>query len=169
MAPGGRFEHHPGWAAKLPGAVARIAAIQTLAYDPSLRAIPSMIMGFAIDIGDWLAAHALAAFDMAGTTPEFTRARLLLGWIQRRGSEYFTKRDAIQALKGSGHRSVRRVEDLEGALVLLEELGWIRAVQESPRDPGQLGRSRSQTYFVNPSTLFRVGKHGIAGNGGIRA
>ena len=69
----------------------------------------------------------------------------LLDWIGRIGQAYFSRRDAHQAARGR----FRKAADLEPALALLEEHGWVRRVDADPVG-SKGGRPTSPRFLVNP-------------------
>ncbi len=147
MAAGGTFENVTDWAGKLPGAVARIAAVfHTTRYvyqNPWQHEISMDDMAAAIRLGRALSAHALIAFGMMGADESMERARAILAWIQREGRASFTRREAHAA-----HRSqFQRAEDLKGPLAVLCERAYIRRV--GPPVP-RSGRP-SEVFEVNPA------------------
>lgn len=150
QAEGGDLAGIRDWASKLAGAVARIAG--------GLHMIESAGRGFpwgapitpetiaaAWAIGEYLIPHALAAFSHMGADPNAALARRLLRWIERKRLSEFTLRDCHQA-----HRSVGSPKELEPALTLLCERGYLRPKEAEARS-GR-GQPKSPTYEVNPHT-----------------
>ena len=66
-----------------------------------------------------------------GADPRVDDARWLLDWISRTNQAQFSRRDAHQAARGR----FRKATDLEPALALLEEHGWLRRVDADPAGP----------------------------------
>ncbi len=136
------------WAAKLSGAVGRIAGLLHLAEIRTEEAFNQRVsaetMKRALSIGRYLVLHAQAAFAEMGADPDTEGGRRILAWLRRTAPSLFTKRDAHQALRGT----FRRAEDLVGPLNALEDRGYIRAL-ELPEKAGP-GRRRSPTYEVHP-------------------
>jgi hypothetical protein len=144
----GDLAHLAGWAAKLTGATCRIAALLHLAAhlrDGWARPINADTLAGAIRLAGYLTEHALAVFDLMGADPRIDDARWLLDWIARTGQQQFTRRDAHQATRGR----FRKAADLEPALALLEEHGWVRRVDADPAGP-KGGRPPSPRFLVNP-------------------
>ena len=143
------------WAGKLPGAVARIAAVLHVAshfggdWDQPLAA---GTMAQAVRIGDYFSAHALAAFSEMGADPAIENVRALLRWLQRSGVEIFSKRDAFNA-----HRArFRRVQAMDPTLELLRQHGWVRFAETDAT--GGRGRPVSPVSEVNPLLPFLTHK-----------
>jgi replicative DNA helicase len=96
-------------------------------------------------LAGYLIEHARAVFDLMGADPRTDAARWLLDWITRSGRTQFSRRDAHQAARGR----FRKAGDLEPALALLEEHGWLRRVDADPAGP-KGGRPASPRFLVNP-------------------
>jgi hypothetical protein len=102
----------------------------------------------AIRLADYLTDHARAVFDLMGADPRVDDARWLLDWIARTGRTQFSRRDAHVA---APHGRFPKATDLEPALRLLEEHGYLRRVDPEPsRAPHGRGRPASPRFLVNP-------------------
>jgi replicative DNA helicase len=149
LAPGsGDLAHLAGWAAKLAGATCRIASLLHLAAhlrDGWARPIGTDTFAGAARLADYLIEHTRAVFDLMGADPRIDDARWLLDWIGRTSHAQFSRRDAHQAARGR----FRKATDLEPALALLEEHGWLRRVDADPAGP-KGGRPPSPRLLVNP-------------------
>jgi hypothetical protein len=136
------------WAAKLSGAIGRIAGLLYLAEirteDAFEQRVSADTMERALRIGRYLITHAQAAFAEMGADPDTEGAQRILAWLRRTATPAFTKRDAHQALRGT----FRRAEDLDGPLTALEDRAYIRRLPEP--DQARPGRKRSPTYEVHP-------------------
>jgi hypothetical protein len=144
----GDLAHLAGWAAKLAGATCRLAALLHLAghlRDGWARPIGADTLAGAARLAGCLVEHARAVFDLMGADPRIDDARWLLDWISRTGQTQFTRRDAHQAARGR----FRKAGDLEPALALLEEHGWLRRVDADASGP-KGGRPPSPRFLVNP-------------------
>jgi hypothetical protein len=84
-----------------------------------------------------------------GADPRVDDARWLLDWISRSKQVQFSRRDAHQAARGR----FRKAADLEPALALLEEHGWLRRVDADSVGP-KGGRPASPRFLVNPLHLY---------------
>jgi replicative DNA helicase len=148
----GDLAHLAGWAAKLAGATCRLAALLHLARhlrDGWTRPIGADTFAAATRLAGYLVEHARAVFDLMGTDPRVEDARWLLDWISRTDQVQFSRRDAHQAARGR----FRKAADLEPALALLEEHGWLRRVDADPTGP-KGGRPASPRFLVNPLHPF---------------
>jgi hypothetical protein len=140
-----------GWAAKLAGATCRLAGLLHLAghlRDGWAQPITAPTLAGAIELAGYLVEHARAVFDLMGANPRLDDARWLLDWIARSSRTQFSRRDA----HGAAPRGrFPRATDLEPALRLLEEHGYLRRVDPEPsRDPHGRGRPASPRFLVNP-------------------
>jgi hypothetical protein len=138
-----------GWAAKLAGATCRLAALLHLAEqlrDGWARPIGPDTFAAAVRLADYLTEHARAVFDLMGADARIEDARWLLDWISRSGRAQFTRRDAhLAAPRGRFPKAT----NLDPALVLLEEHGYLRRVDVDPSGP-KGGRPPSPRFLVNP-------------------
>jgi replicative DNA helicase len=144
----GDLAHLAGSAAKLAGATCRLAGLLHLAghlRDGWAQPITAETFAAAIRLADYLIDHARAVFDLMGADPRVDDARWLLDWIARTSQAQFSRRDAHQAARGR----FRKATDLEPALTLLEEHGYLRRVDADPRGP-KGGRPPSPRFLVNP-------------------
>jgi replicative DNA helicase len=143
----GDLGHIADWAGKYVGAVLRLAGLLHLAADTGnawRRPITEETVTAAARLGDYFTHHATAAFDHMGADPAVALARKVLGWLQRTRTGHFNRRDAYQVLK----RSVARPGDLDPALDVLEQHGWICRQPDPPR--AGPGRRPSPAYLVHP-------------------
>jgi replicative DNA helicase len=144
----GDLAHLAGWAAKLAGATCRLAALLHLAShlrDGWAQPITASTFAGAIRVADYLIGHARAVFDLMGADPRVDDARWLLDWIARTNQAQFSRRDAHQAARGRFPKAT----DLEPALALLEEHGYLRRIDADPPGP-KGGRPPSPRFLVNP-------------------
>jgi hypothetical protein len=83
-----------------------------------------------------------------GADPRTDDARWLLDWITRTNRTQFTRRDAHRA---APRGRFPKATNVEPALQLLEEHGYLRRVDPEPsRDPHGRGRPASPRFLVNP-------------------
>jgi replicative DNA helicase len=89
----------------------------------------------AVQLAGYLVEHARAVFDLMGADPRTDDARWLLNWIRRTNQVQFSRRDAHMA---TPRGRFRKATDLEPALRLLEEHGYLRRLDPEtlPRLPG---------------------------------
>lgn len=148
MREGATYAHLTDWAAKLPGAAARIAALLHITryalISPWEKEISIEDMSAALRIADVLSVHALAAFDLMGADPALDGARVVLRWIEREGKLEFTFRDCHYAHKAR----YKRADELESVVEVLVERHYIR-----PRAAIRTHGRPSRIYEVNPAIL----------------
>ncbi len=99
----------------------------------------------AVAVGEYLIDHARAAFAVMGGDPAIETARRLLRWIVEGQLRAFTRREAYRVF-GS---QLRTVADVDPALQLLADHGYVRPIVPGASGPG---RKPSQRYEVNPKT-----------------
>ena len=145
MKEGGLLAHITDWAGKLPGAIARIAALlHVMRYahaNPERQSIRLVDMNAAIEIGGFLKHHALAVFDLLGQDKNRSGAEKVLAWIVKSNVIGFTRREC--------HRDLRsyfsKVQELDAALGLLIDHNYIREVSPEP-----VAHRPSKKYLVSP-------------------
>jgi hypothetical protein len=147
----GDLAHLAGWAAKLAGATCRLAALLHVASHLRggwAQPISATTLTAAIRLADYLVEHARAVFDLMGADPRVDDARWLLDWISRSNRTQFSRRDAHVAVPRG---RFPKATDLDPALRLLEDHGYLRRVDPEPsRDPHGRGRPASPRFLVNP-------------------
>jgi len=140
----GALGNQRDWGSKLPGAIARIAGIlhglQSRGNEIDLNT-----MRAALSWVDYLVAHERHVAGHAGEDPTIRVAEKILRWLTRTGDQSFTRRDAFTNNRGTG---VQRVYDVDPALELLHELGWIRELPPPPTSGP--GRRPSPAFSVHP-------------------
>ena len=149
LAPGGAWSHIVDWGSKYTGAVVRIAGLLHLAEhlrDGWGRTVEADTIERAAMIGEFYAAHALAAFDDMGADTATRNARHVLGWIERTATGAFTKREAFRAVQSA---QLKSMADLDPALSVLEAHGYLRQLDPpAPKRAG--GRPPSPSFLVHP-------------------
>jgi len=149
----GEFESMGDWAGKLAGGALRLAGILHLAQHAATfdcnghwpAEVSADTMKNAIKIARYLIPHAQAAYAEMGADSKIEDAKFLLRWIEKSGKDEFTKRDAHQGTKGR----FKQVSMIEPALKILEDHGYIRAVEYAP-PAGKVKRRPSEKFMVNP-------------------
>jgi hypothetical protein len=149
LAPGGAWAHVVDWGSKYTGAVVRIAGLLHLAEhlrDGWGKSVDADTIERASMIGEFYAAHALAAFDDMGADQNTRNARHVLAWIERTASTAFTRRELFRAVQSS---QLKTMADLDPALAILEAHGYLRQL-ETPAPKRAGGRPPSPSYLVHP-------------------
>lgn len=121
------------WSSKLPGAVARIAALLTLFSDPNAIEVSAESMRDAISLTDYLISEALAAFNAVDS--HRTPSERVLDWLDRARIETFSTRLAHRNLQSQSW--VQGSNAVRAALGHLEQLGHIRRVPDTNGRPGR--------------------------------
>ena len=139
---GGKLESISDWTGKLPGAVARIAAVLALAeHGLQVRLVPLQSMQRAVKLARLLVPHARAAFALLGADGVDADAAVILKWVQAGSRPEFTRREAQKAHEGR----FRSVERLKKALERLEAQDVVRE-----RKRPNKGAPPTTMYQVNP-------------------
>ena len=139
MRPGRRFEHAQDWASKAQGQAIRIAGVLhgiMHAHDkPWEHSIALHTMQNALEIIAVIQKHSLAALDLMGNSddPRAAGAQKVLNHLRNTAAQQARVRDVYQALRGS----FPRMDDLQPALELLQERGYIHLMTEQPEGSGR--------------------------------
>lgn len=142
---GGRYEAISDWTSKLPGAVARVAALLELAHSgTTAEQVGEKAALNAIELGQLLVPHAQAAFGLLGADGIEADARHVLNWVRACGKIEFSRPECQKALEGR----FRSVERLIKALKRLEEQHIVRAYSRPNK-----GVRPTPMYEVNPKIL----------------
>ncbi|WP_314171477.1 DUF3987 domain-containing protein [Streptomyces winkii] len=147
-ARGGKLGHVGKWAGKLVGTAARIAGLLHVAArleDGYGTPIEPSTMTSAIEIADYFADHALTVFDLMGADAAQARAQSLLEVLHANAWETVSRRDLFAKLSRSEFPTVA---DLEPAVALLEEHGYLRT--HTPPRTGKRGRPPAPRYLIHP-------------------
>jgi hypothetical protein len=147
LRPGGEHEDIREWAAKLEGAVLRIAGLLHIwqCPDPTTTLIDVQTIDRAIRLGDYFTDHARVAHRLMRSQNNHGDAQTVWDRILRLGQE-LSQRDLQQSLRGNSR--FRTAKNLESALGVLEDFGYIR--REKPA--GSPGRP-STRIVINPIAL----------------
>lgn len=149
LGPGGAWAHIVDWGSKYTGAVVRLAGLIHLAEhlrDGWGKPIAGETVERAALLGEYFAAHALAAFDDMGADRTSRHARHVLAWIERTATGAFTKRELFRAVRSS---QLPTVADLDPVLSVLEMHGYVRQL-DPPARSRTGGRPPSPSYLVHP-------------------
>ena len=142
---GGALDAVRDWGSKLPGAVARVAALLELAAT-GLRAeeVSHAAMDRAIRLARLMVPHTRAAFGLLGADVVEADANDLLSWVRANRLEEFTTRDAMLA-KPSRFKTAAK---LTKAVDKLKQLDCVRSYQRKNE-----GARPSTVIQVNPACL----------------
>jgi replicative DNA helicase len=142
---GGRFEAISDWTSKLPGAVARIAALLELAeVGRHAEEVSETATLQAVALGRLLIPHAQAAFGLLGTDGVDSDAAAIVKWVQANGLTEFSRRDCQKSLSGR----FRTQERMTKALDRLQQQDALRHYTKRNK-----GAPASEMCLVNPKLL----------------
>jgi Protein of unknown function (DUF3987) len=147
---GGRYESISDWTSKLPGAVARIAAVLELAEcGLGAESVSQVSMQRAVRLGKLLIPHAQAAFGLLGTDSADVDGAAIVKWIRAReyDIEEFTRRECQKAMEGR----FRNFDRLTKALARLEQQDVLREIKRHNK-----GAPPTTAFRVNPKVLSTV-------------
>lgn len=144
----GLYEFCADWAGKLPGAVARLAALFHFARFGAKglkEKVAARDMEAAVNTGYALASHALAVYGLMGADPDMEGAKILAKWFKRHQLTEFSARYAQQ-----NHKSrFPRAASIDAPLEVLLERGYLREVTITEVRKGR----PSRRFAVNPEAL----------------
>ena len=143
---GGPLDSIRDWTSKLPGAVARVAALLELAAGGLERETVGMeAMHQAITLARLLIPHTKAAFNLLGADALEADAIAVLKWVRGNGLEEFTQREAQKGMEAR----FRSVDKLKRAIDKLRDLDCVRVTKR--RNHGSI--RPSVVIQVNPGCL----------------
>ena len=152
---GNEWEFMRDWGCKLVGAMVRIAALMHAAQlqgDPAETPISPEVMACAVSIAEFLGVHAMAAYQIMGADESQSAARYILKRLSMASTTRITRSELTRLCRGRFNRS----DDMDPALKVLEERGYIREVES---DVGYNNRTKT-AYLINPAIAGIDGKHG---------
>ena len=143
---GGPLDAIRDWTSKLPGAVARVAALLELAAGGLQRDTVGMdAMDKAIRLASRLIEHTKAAFNLLGADALESDAIAVLKWVRGNGLEEFTQREAQKGMEAR----FRSVDKLKRAIDKLRDLDCVRITKR--RNQGT--NKPTVLIQVNPAIL----------------
>lgn len=146
---GGRLAGYTDWGGKSVGAMMRIAGLLHLAEygtDGFTRPINGATLTAARDLICYFTEHSLAVFETMTTDDVAERAGSVLTNLTNTATTRFTARDLFTNLSRS---RFPKMADLEAALTLLEQHGYLRRLQAAPTS-SRAGRPRAPVYEAHP-------------------
>jgi len=142
---GGALDAVRDWGSKLPGAVARVAALLELAATGlRVEEVSHAAMDRAIRLARLMVPHTRAAFGLLGADVVEADANDLLSWVRANRLEEFTTREAMLA-KSSRFKTAAK---LTKAVDKLKQLDCVRSYQRKNE-----GARPSTVIQVNPACL----------------
>jgi hypothetical protein len=154
---GGDLHPMASWASKLPGKLARVAALITLYEDPDATQVQAEQLRAALAMAPYFITHARLCLDLMGANRDakLMPARDVLEWLRRRKEdkrrEPFTVRDAQRGVDGNswGPEGVTS-ETVQDAIHVLVDKGWVVPLPAPERPEGQRGRAPSPRFAPHP-------------------
>ena len=146
---GGSLAGYTDWGGKSVGAMMRIAGLLHLAehgVTGFARPISSDTLTAAHALITYYTEHSLAVFETMTTDDVAERAGSVLTNLTNTATTRFTTRDLFRSLSRS---RFPKVADLEAALALLEQHGYVRRLQSAPTGP-RGGRPAATVYEAHP-------------------
>ncbi|WP_063770605.1 YfjI family protein, partial [Streptacidiphilus carbonis] len=147
---GGALAHISKWAGKHDGTTARIAGLLHLATHPNdgwSRPIHADTLHAAMRLGDYFKTHALVVFDAMGVNTAHKGARTVLEWLHANPTPGFKRTELFSKVNRADFPTI---PDLEPALDLLEDHGWLRRLATPARNP-RGGRPPAPSYLTHPA------------------
>lgn len=154
---GGDLHQIASWASKLPGKLARIAALITLYDDPAATCVTAERLTDTLALAPYFITHARLCLDLMGANREakLMPARDVLEWLRRRPEakrqEPFSVRDAQRGVDGNswGPDGITS-ESVAEAIGVLIDRGWAVPLPMPARPEGQRGRAPSPRFAPHP-------------------
>lgn len=134
-----------GFADKLPGTLARLAAVLALLADAEAKMVDGECMAAALAWGEWLLDHHRHAMGDVAASPSLRAACRLLSSLRRHPVAELTAREALRRLDGSS--ATATAENVKPALTELVDRGWLRP----SLDDGHTTGRPSERFDVHPS------------------
>jgi hypothetical protein len=142
---GGALDAVRDWGSKLPGSVARVAALLELAeMGLQVEQVSHSAMDRAIRLARLMVPHTRAAFGMLGGDVVEADANALLGWVRANHLEEFATRDAMRAMDSRFKTAAK----LGKAIDKLKQLDCVRTYQRKNE-----GARPTTVVQVNPACL----------------
>jgi replicative DNA helicase len=135
------------WANKLPGNIARIAGVFHVVDNGPMGDVSAHTMSNALQVGEYLLAHALAAYGAMGVSAVDRDAAELMAWAKAKGLERFTLRDVRRA----GPRPIR--DDRQRILDALQEATEQGRLQSDGKAWVVCGVANRATVALSPVAL----------------
>ena len=149
LRPGGDLASRPAWGSKLPGAILRIAGVLHVvgAGGRGEGYIDINTMRAALAWDRYLRDHERLATSLANQDPAVAVALRIVDWLRIRALDEFSHNECFNGVRSS---QTNRAKDIDPALDLLINYGWIQSKPPPTRPPGKAGRAPSPRFIVNP-------------------
>ena len=144
------LEFMQDWAGKLEGACLRIAGIlHCMEYSniTSNCLVSVDTMKKAITISKYFLEHSKYAYMLMGTDKEVEKAKYILKKLEKQ-EQMSLKRNEIFSLSRASSKNIRKTDDIDKALDILVENGYI--LKLPPKEREGAGRKSDTVYELNP-------------------
>lgn len=142
---GGALDAVRDWGSKLPGSVARVAALMEAAeMGLQVEEVSYSSMDRAIRLARLMVPHTRAAFGLLGADVVEADANALLSWVRANRLEEFATRDAMRAMDSRFKTAAK----LGKAIDKLKQLDCVRTYQRKNQ-----GARPTTVIQVNPACL----------------
>jgi len=142
---GGALDGVRDWGSKLPGSVARVAALMALAeVGLQVEQVSHSAMDRAIRLARLMVPHTKAVFGMLGADVVEADANALLSWVRANHLDEFATRDAMRAMDSRFKTAAK----LGKAIDKLKQLDCVRTYQRKNQ-----GARPTTVIQVNPACL----------------
>lgn len=142
IGPGGLLAMVRSFASKLPENAARIAGTLALMADAFKREIDSETLADAIQLARYYLDEAIRLVAAGAIDPELRQADALREWLLSRPDNLIGLREIYRL----GPNSIRQADKARSAMKILEDHGWVRALQDSAEIDGKIHR---EAWMIN--------------------
>lgn len=137
------------WAGKLSGTCLRISGILHLMdfsnIENSNYIISDAIMEKAIKISRYFLEHSKYAYAIMGVDKEMQKAKFIIKKLEKQSQSQLKRHEIFKMSRNS---NIKNVLDIERALEILLEYGYIRELPKAEREGA--GRKQDTIYELNP-------------------
>ncbi len=152
------------WNAKFRGKALRLALLlHVLAYEqPGAVQVQPETMQAVLAWLPYLRAHNDLVAVQLRDDPDLLTAERVLAWIDSRvlSGSIFSRGALYKGLKGGNTTAVRLVDDVNGALSVLVDAGWLKPVGRV--EPRQAGPPSARQYLAHPELASHLAQHRAA-------
>lgn len=139
------------WAGKLSGTCLRLSGILHLMDYSNIEnenyIVSDEIIEKAIEISRYFIEHSKYAYTIMGIDKEMQKAKFIMEKLEKQTETQF-KTHEICKMSRSTHYNIRKSQDIEQALQILLEYGYIRELPRIEREGA--GRKADIVYELNP-------------------
>lgn len=140
------------WAGKLFGACLRIAGILHCMEYSNIESgclVSVDTVKKAITISKYFLEHSKYAYMLMGTDKEVEKAKYILKQLKKQ-EQMSLKRNEIFSISRSSPKKINKADDIDKALDILIENGYILKIEPEKRKDGKGGRNSDPIFELNP-------------------